>query len=296
MLISVFVNYLAVEEARSLLASTAMAEMAEVPSFPDTFVDISSTVRDRTLSIQSDDNMYTIIEDLPAASKQVGAVKVNESGRKAVAGKTSETVANKSKIPVHCTADSDDENDSKNKPKRGQKGKLKKIKEKYKDQDDEERTLRMQLLQSAGAPKAKGKNKKKNDGKTKVASAKCSKVEVGARVEKAPTVPADDIPVGEATTQKILPDPTEVKEESALNKEENANEVAAEEEVDNTVPSDIDILNALTGIPLSEDELLYALPVVAPYSTLMPYKFVVNMHFFLQIFINCLTCIRSGSR
>ena len=30
-------------------------------------------------------------------------------------------------------------------------------------------------------------------------------------------------------------------------------------------------------MPLPEDELLYALPVVAPYSTLMPYKFKVKI-------------------
>lgn len=36
--------------------------------------------------------------------------------------------------------------------------------------------------------------------------------------------------------------------------------------------TDVDILNALTGLPLAEDELLYAVPVVAPYSTLMLYK------------------------
>lgn len=39
------------------------------------------------------------------------------------------------------------------------------------------------------------------------------------------------------------------------------------------VSSDVDILNALTGIPFAEDELLYAVPVVAPYSTLTSYKY-----------------------
>ena len=42
--------------------------------------------------------------------------------------------------------------------------------------------------------------------------------------------------------------------------------------VDQPVITDTDILNAITGIPLTEDELLYAVPVFAPYSTLMPYK------------------------
>ena len=46
------------------------------------------------------------------------------------------------------------------------------------------------------------------------------------------------------------------------------------DEVETSAAADVDILNALSGIPLAEDELLYALPVVAPYSTLMPYKLV----------------------
>ena len=45
-----------------------------------------------------------------------------------------------------------------------------------------------------------------------------------------------------------------------------------DDDADNLVSTDTDILDTLTGIPLNEDELLYAVPVVAPYSTLMPYK------------------------
>jgi len=39
-----------------------------------------------------------------------------------------------------------------------------------------------------------------------------------------------------------------------------------------TVASDVDMLNALTGCPVAEDELLFAVPVVAPYSALSSYK------------------------
>ncbi len=45
-----------------------------------------------------------------------------------------------------------------------------------------------------------------------------------------------------------------------------------DEDAENPIANDTDILSAMTGIPLTEDELLYAVPVVAPYSTLMPYK------------------------
>lgn len=44
------------------------------------------------------------------------------------------------------------------------------------------------------------------------------------------------------------------------------------------VQADVDMIDALTGIPIPEDELLFAVPVIAPYNTLSNYKLV---------FINC---------
>lgn len=45
------------------------------------------------------------------------------------------------------------------------------------------------------------------------------------------------------------------------------------EEMDETPAADeVDMLDALTGIPVDEDELLFAVPVVAPYQTLHSYK------------------------
>lgn len=35
---------------------------------------------------------------------------------------------------------------------------------------------------------------------------------------------------------------------------------------------EVDMLDQLTGKPFSEDELLFAVPVVAPYNTLQNYK------------------------
>lgn len=56
-------------------------------------------------------------------------------------------------------------------------------------------------------------------------------------------------------------------------------EVGEEVEEEETVGTDvqIDILKTLTGSPLEGDELLYAVPVVAPYSTLQNYKFRIKM-------------------
>ena len=39
-----------------------------------------------------------------------------------------------------------------------------------------------------------------------------------------------------------------------------------------TLAADVDMLDSLTGIPVPEDELLFAIPVVAPYNTLHNFK------------------------
>jgi predicted ribosome quality control (RQC) complex YloA/Tae2 family protein len=129
--------------------------------------------------------------------------------------------------------------------KRGQKSKLKKIKEKYKDQDEEERKLRMEILQSAGSGKEPKKNKKnKKSGN----SVKTKKTEPKIIKERLP--------------------PTQ--------KPENGEDGGGEDE-EPVVQDELDMINSLTGVPFAEDELLFAVPVVAPYNTLANYKFKVKL-------------------
>jgi len=49
-----------------------------------------------------------------------------------------------------------------------------------------------------------------------------------------------------------------------------------EEEVE-VVQDDVNIMNSLTGLPVTEDELMYAIPVCAPYNALQNYKFKVKL-------------------
>ena len=130
---------------------------------------------------------------------------------------------------------------------RGKKGKMKKIKEKYKDQDDEERELRMQLLQSQGKEKEGGKNKNKKKGMEQL----YGKSKSNAPKEKRP--------------------PPKPKTEIV-----NGEEVVVEEEKV-AVNDETDMLDTLTGLPVQEDELLFAVPVCAPYSTLLNYKYKVKL-------------------
>ncbi|CAH1126558.1 unnamed protein product [Ceutorhynchus assimilis] len=121
--------------------------------------------------------------------------------------------------------------------KRGQKSKLKKIKEKYKDQDEEERQMRMEILQSSGTQKDTKKSKKGG------------KESLSKNTKKEPRVPR----------------PQEPKEPNEIDDDEP------------TVQADVEMINALTGIPLEGDELLFAVPVIAPYNTLTNYKFKVKL-------------------
>ncbi|KAL1461067.1 hypothetical protein WDU94_012998, partial [Cyamophila willieti] len=135
--------------------------------------------------------------------------------------------------------------------KRGQKGKLKKMKEKYKDQDEEERKLKMEILQSAGSNKENKKSKK-------------GKKDKGSGI-KPDTRPAQGGPKPQAPPRATP--------------REGENEDGEEGEIENepVVSAEVDMLDSLTGQPCNEDELLFAVPVIAPYVTLTNYKYKVKL-------------------
>ncbi|CAK9808303.1 Ribosome quality control complex subunit NEMF homolog [Anthophora plagiata] len=124
--------------------------------------------------------------------------------------------------------------------KRGQKARLKKMKEKYKDQDEEDRKLSMQVLQSAGAAK-EDKRKHKN---------------------KDPSGPKQQ--TKKKGTMKPVPP-------------QNSQIIDNIDEEDTGPGPEVDMLDQLTGKPVIEDELLFAVPVIAPYNTILNYKFKVKL-------------------
>lgn len=160
------------------------------------------------------------------------------------------------KRPEDKVAKDDDETSKtqQSQMKRRQKGKIKKIKEKYRDQDDEERALRMQVLQSAGGPKEIA-SKKTKKGKGVPTPNPRPPVQQPKVPKKASRTPADGTkPDGE--------------------KEEGDDE---DETTEPVVSAEVDMLESLTGIPLPEDEILFAVPVVAPYNALQNYKYKVKL-------------------
>ncbi|KAG8184693.1 hypothetical protein JTE90_013086 [Oedothorax gibbosus] len=150
-----------------------------------------------------------------------------------------------------------------NAPKRGQKGKLKKMKEKYKDQDEEERELRMKILASAGQSKVdKKKNKKSKDPGPRMNQVKNPKKNVHfiEILEEDSILEDKSIPSGEPSKEPAKP-------EQDLSDEEDETQQTDE----------MQILNSLTGCPVPEDMLLFAVPVVAPYSSILSYKYKVKI-------------------
>jgi len=130
---------------------------------------------------------------------------------------------------------------------RGKKGKLKKIKEKYKDQDEEERELRMQILQSQGKEKNNKNNKKNKRGMEQLYG------------KSKATAPKEKRPPPKPKTEIIDGEEVLVEEEKVA------------------VNDETDMLDSLTGVPVAEDELLFAVPVCAPYNTLLNYKYKVKL-------------------
>ncbi|XP_073950128.1 ribosome quality control complex subunit NEMF homolog [Choristoneura fumiferana] len=135
--------------------------------------------------------------------------------------------------------------------KRGQRSKLKKIKEKYKDQDEEDRALMMDLLQSANTKDTKKSQKKA------LAKAKPGKAARG------PKIPMPAPQILEAEDDDAEPEPDAEPE--------------AEQQAGAGAGADAEALAQLTGCPFAEDELLFAVPVVAPYSALHNYKYKVKL-------------------
>lgn len=78
--------------------------------------------------------------------------------------------------------------------------------------------------------------------------------------QKKPPPPVQLLSIDESVQKPVV---AEHEEEDDEEKETN----------EFTAAADIDMLDSLTGQPLPEDELLFAVPVVAPYNAIISYKY-----------------------
>ncbi|KAI3743653.1 hypothetical protein L1987_61364 [Smallanthus sonchifolius] len=152
---------------------------------------------------------------------------------------------------------------------RGQKGKLKKMKEKYRDQDEEERKIRMALLASAGKAKS-------NDQEAQSEATPTSKElePVGSGNEDATKRCYKCKKVGHLAK--------DCQEDSnGIDRVNEAERMAMEEDDIKEIGEDekekLNEVDYLTGVPLPNDILLYAVPVCAPYAAIQSYKYRVKI-------------------
>ncbi|VDK37675.1 unnamed protein product [Taenia asiatica] len=149
--------------------------------------------------------------------------------------------------------------------KRGQKAKMKRIRQKYADQDDEERQMRQRILQGA--------------------SGKLSAVHSIGKASQ-PEEEVNDVEAEDGQEEYSLPqvqdDEAKENSEVADEREEATVPVPELEEGDlkddpATTLGEVSMLETLTGQPVVEDSLLFALPFCAPFSALQKLKYKAKL-------------------
>jgi len=171
-------------------------------------------------------------------------------------------------------------------PVRGKAGKLKKQKGKYAEQDEEDRALSMELLGSAGKSKRQLKQEEaQREREQKAGEAEAKKERQAARQQREQqrehqrekrALAVRDGGEGAAESGVVEGDDAEEAAESfselaQLLVEPSVAELAEERR------AALGAQDTLTGLPAEQDELLFAVPVCAPYSVLAPYTYKLKL-------------------
>ncbi|OQR70237.1 nuclear export mediator factor NEMF-like [Tropilaelaps mercedesae] len=230
-------------------------------AFPDTQVQLIQPITRLQRVVQDPDSEETIVYS-QAVKKKPTVVK--PSNRK-------KDKSQKKQQLQQCAATT--EGQPPGQRKKISKAKQRKIKQRYGDQDDEERQLRMKLLASAGkqmdavppgSDSAAGRPNNTTVKPTTVSHGESSEddeADEGALDLRQKT---DDAELADGKPSKNEPDGENESENEAENEAAPADDLTA-------------ILNSLTGLPVEEDVLLYAVPICAPYSTMTNYKYKVKL-------------------
>ncbi|KAA3675359.1 uncharacterized protein DEA37_0010787 [Paragonimus westermani] len=171
--------------------------------------------------------------------------------------------------------------------RRGQKSKINKIKQKYGEQDEEERLIRMKLLQGVGAKLSKyhklidrnllSESEEPTEISHQYASDIAEDEDRDAGNDAAQSdadisdLPAVKPPTAIINPQRVSHSPktSDLGEDDPDVGDDAAQHIAEDDW--------IRLMDTLTGQPVDGDMLLYALPVCAPYSSLVNYKFKVKL-------------------
>ena len=159
-----------------------------------------------------------------------------------------------------------------NKPKvRGKSAKAKRAAKKYAEQDDEDRELAMKLLTT------KQKETKKDRKKAALAPLK-SETSLGVAKQKEvvlPEAPTPEMPnLKERGIKPLIYEPENDDIDNNNNDDVESNLVAIHERRDKQTEM---ALRQLTGQPFEQDRASFALPVCAPFSVLVSYKYRIKL-------------------
>ncbi|RAL38599.1 hypothetical protein DM860_002577 [Cuscuta australis] len=237
---------------------------------------------------QNDVEKKVTLRDKPYVSKSERR-KLKKEQKESSEGELAECGGKEAEEQV-CTKNEEHANPTKPpcvKLSRGQKSKLKKIKEKYADQDDEERSIRMALLAPAGKTEKSEKqpedDKAVNEVGTKPkqpadAPKICYKCKKAGHLSKdckerpdeasAPSTANGGDGQSEVGGRK---NNAEKRENIVMEEGDDIHEIGEEEK------EKLNDMDYLTGNPLLDDILLYAVPICGPYNALQSYKYRVKL-------------------
>ncbi|XP_075104545.1 uncharacterized protein LOC107781168 [Nicotiana tabacum] len=191
------------------------------------------------------------------------------------------------KAQKQCDEDVNNSKSGGGKVIRGQKGKLKKIKEKYADQDEEERRIRMALLASAG--KVEKVDQTIQSEKVDAEPDKGAKATTGPedaskicyKCKKVGHLSRDCQENSDESLQSTANGGDGHSLTSAGNAANDRDRIVMEEEDIHEIGEEekekLNDVDYLTGNPLPNDILLYAVPVCGPYNALQSYKYRVKL-------------------
>ncbi|KAL6970195.1 hypothetical protein U1Q18_029898 [Sarracenia purpurea var. burkii] len=169
---------------------------------------------------------------------------------------------------------------------RGQRGKLKKMKEKYADQDEEERSIRMALLASAGKVQKNDKDSQNGEATTGKGVTPATGTEDAQKIcykcKKAGHLSRDcqehpDEAVWGSSNGGLEENHHAIFGNSAIEMDKIAMEEDDIHEIGDEEKGKLTDVDYLTGSPLPNDILLYAVPFCGPYSALQSYKYRVKI-------------------